>query len=228
MENGKTINDIETSVENLPVILENRFDELSILKQEIDDATNNAKLTQASAQKAKDEKPGWFNKQRLISNAQENIASIAENQVQNAEINNKIIKYQQKQAETMRFLLGLGVSNLANTRVVIKFLKEKLSETGDKKLDEIEEKEILDVIKQLKAQEDIFEKQERTREKIKKHDAEIAKIADTCIECGLKNKYLERDVSKLKKKNSILLVVSIISLILATISIVLSFILFVR
>ena len=58
----------------------------------------------------------------------------------------------------MKFLLGLGVTNLATNRAVVKQLKDRLASAQDGSIDEYEEKEILSVLRQLKAQEDMLEK----------------------------------------------------------------------
>ncbi len=189
---------------DVPLILHEKFQELNSIKQEIALIRRNAEETQNSAQKAKQEKAGLFNKQRVITNVQDVVASLADNQVETAEINNRILIYQQKQTETMKFLLGLGVSNLANNRAVIKFLKQKLDDGVGKDFSEIEEEEILSIIKQLKAQEDILERQNQISDKVKKHDREIVKQQDKDIEHDERIGNVRKELVIIKKRNAVL------------------------
>ena len=87
-----------------------------------------------------------------------------------------ILIYQQKTAEIMKFLLGLGVTNLATNRAVVKQLKDRLASAQGGSIDEYEEKEILSVLRQLKAQEDILEKQARMGERFNELNDKICKI----------------------------------------------------
>ena len=67
-------------------------------------------------------------------------------------------EYQKKLGEITKYLFGLGVTNIAMNRSVVRELELKLQGASAEELDEFARRELLGVVKQLKAQEDIMKK----------------------------------------------------------------------
>ena len=102
---------------------------------------------------------GLFQKEEAIEALQSATVQISEAKTASAEASNVSFEYQKKLGEMTRFLFGLGVSNIAMNRSVIRELELRLKGASVEELDALAQQELLGVIKQLKAQEDIMKKQ---------------------------------------------------------------------
>jgi chromosome segregation ATPase len=83
------------------------------------------------------------------------------------------LEYQEKITQITQYLFGLGVSNIAANRSVVRQLELKLKGASKEELSELARQELLNVVKQLKAQEDIMEKQSKLSSKVHDHDKRI-------------------------------------------------------
>ena len=79
----------------------------------------------------------------------------------------------------MRYLLMLGASNIAMSRIVITELEAKLKQATKEQLSENARVELINVIKLLREQESAFSKQDRLSEQIKIHSSDIEDIRRT-------------------------------------------------
>lgn len=98
-------------------------------------------------------------------------------------------KNQEALAKVSKYLFTLGCSSIATSRIVVKQLEIELSGASPDKLSDFAKSELYSVIRQLKAQEDIFEKLEHLKEneksilkKIEKHSSEIQQILYGLVE----------------------------------------------
>lgn len=176
MEKDEKLDILNIPESEVPAVINEKFGQLAEIKNEVQYLQSSSIEIKNNAVVAKNKKVGLFNKKNVIKDLQTLTVDISNNQVANAEITNKILIYQQKTAEIMKFLLSLGVTNLATNRAVVKQLKDRLASAQDGSIDEYEEKEILSVLRQLKAQEDILEKQERMGERFNELNDKICKI----------------------------------------------------
>lgn len=176
MEKEEKLDILNIPESEVPAVINEKFGQLAEIKNEVQYLQSSSIEIKNNAVVAKNKKVGLFNKKNVIKDLQTLTVDISNNQVANAEITNKILIYQQKTAEIMKFLLGLGVTNLATNRAVVKQLKDRLASAQDGSVDEYEEKEILSVLRQLKAQEDILEKQARMGERFNELNDKICKI----------------------------------------------------
>ena len=176
MEKDEKLDILNIPESEVPAVINEKFGQLAEIKNEVQYLQSSSIEIKNNAVVAKNKKVGLFNKKNVIKDLQTLTVDISNNQVANAEITNKILIYQQKTAEIMKFLLGLGVTNLATNRAVVKQLKDRLASAQDGSVDEYEEKEILSVLRQLKAQEDILEKQARMGERFNELNDKICKI----------------------------------------------------
>lgn len=176
MEKEEKLDILNIPESEVPAVINEKFGQLAEIKNEVQYLQSSSIEIKTNAVVAKNKKVGLFNKKNVIKDLQTLTVDISNNQVANAEITNKILIYQQKTTEIMKFLLGLGVTNLATNRAVVKQLKDRLASAQGGSIDEYEEKEILSVLRQLKAQEDILEKQERMGERFNELNDKICKI----------------------------------------------------
>ena len=79
----------------------------------------------------------------------------------------------------MRYLLMLGASNIAISRIVITELEAKLKQAAKEQLSANAREELINVIKLLREQESAFSKQDRLSEQIKIHSSDIEDIRRT-------------------------------------------------
>lgn len=79
----------------------------------------------------------------------------------------------------MRYLLMLGASNIAMSRIVITELEAKLKQAAKEQLSANAREELINVIKLLREQESAFSKQDRLSEQIKIHSSDIEDIRRT-------------------------------------------------
>ena len=219
MEKDEKLDILNMPESEVPAVINEKFDQLAEIKNEIQDLQSSSIEIKNNALIVKNKKVGIFNKKNAIKDLQTLTVDISNNQVANAEITNKILMYQQKIAETMKFLLGLGVTNLATNRAVVKQLKDRLESAQDGSIDEYEEKEILSVLRQLKAQEDMLEKQKRIGEKINELKEKTCKIEKENISL---TESLNIANYKIKKLNKLIIILIAVTGIIAIASLIIS------
>lgn len=157
----------------VPSIVQSEFTELGKLKENLALATRKAQDAHQSAERAKSKSAGLFQKREAIELLQSATADLADAQVSAAEAQELSFKYQEKLAQITKYLFGLGVSNIAVNRMVVRELELKLRGASQEELDDLTRKEVAGVIKQLKAQEDIMKKQAFLSDKVKRHEEQL-------------------------------------------------------
>lgn len=161
------------SVERLPIIISKQVDELNKLDKQIQLAESKARSAKHSATEAKKKSAGIFKKKSAIealqsSNYDTSVAAVSLSEAQ------KIgFEFQTKLAEITKYLFALGVGNIAQNRVVIRELEHKLQGASANQLSVLARKEMLTVVMQLKAQEDMFSRHERLANKVRAHDDQL-------------------------------------------------------
>ena len=163
-------NEEKTEVTQVPAIVQERFGFLKKLKDQVDEAMDKAGQAQDSANNAKDKRVGVFKKKDAIESLQSAAGDLAAAQISSASAQKALFEYQQKVGEVMKYLLALGVSNIAMNRSLVKELELRLKEASKEELDDIARNEIIDLIKQLKAHEDFMNKHESLSQIVQKHD----------------------------------------------------------
>lgn len=207
--------DSKNELMTIPSELSKRYEEIDKMKEEVDESKRKAELAKENADKTKEKKVTLFNKGEQIRDIKENLTEIASNQADFATFIQKIVTIQAKQSETMRFTLWLGLSNLASNRATVRFLKERLEKGEGKKLSELEKEEILSTIKLLKDQEDIFIKQQQSTARIKENTQKISKLENDISS-------LNNNLNKSKRRNTYLIILTIISLLIGLSGLVVS------
>ncbi len=158
MNNGT----VEFDEKILPTILHGKLAKLDELNQQIKKAITAANKAKSSADRAKQQSAGWLKKKAAIEELQAAGIDLAEAIQSSAEAQKVSFELQTKLAEITKYLFGLGVSNIAANRIVVRELEFKLKGASKEKLSELAHHELLMVVKQLKDQQDILIKQENT------------------------------------------------------------------
>ena len=153
------VQDINES--QVPRLIQKQFSQLKVLKQNVDLATKKAESAQESAKSAKSKSAGLFQKKEAIESLQDAAVDLADAQISQAEAQELSYEYQQKLGEITKYLFGMGVTNIAVNRSVVRELEMRLKGASEEEIDELARQEIIGVLKQLKAQEDIMKKLEQ-------------------------------------------------------------------
>mgnify|MGYP005940868477 CR=1 FL=1 len=210
------------SSDQVPNLINEQFTKLEVVKNNVERATSKARKAQQRAEEAKNISPGLFHRKEAIEELQTVTEEIADAQIASAEAQEVSFEYQQKLGKITKYLFSLGVSNIATNRSVVRQLQLKLRDASEKDLDELARQEIIGVVKQLKAQEDIMIKQSAMSDIVKRHDKRLnagdAKDKEQDEEIGrqaekIKNLFednqsikqrctvQEEDIKKLQEKN---------------------------
>lgn len=111
--------------------------------------------------------------------------------------------------DATKYLFGLGVANIATTRVVIDTITSGLKDASKQKISQRAKESLLGVVQQLKAQEDLFNKIEKLSNKCKLLEKEIQTLKGTenaqsneLSLTGLTRKMLENHNALLKQIGS--------------------------
>ena len=151
----------------LPEIISGQVILLNNLDRKVKDANKRAEAAKSSADLAAGKSAGLFKKKAAIEAIQLAQTEIAQAIVSGVEAQKVAFEFQTKLAHITKYLFGLGVTNLALNRSVVRELKLKLEGASAEDLSDLAKQEILNVIGQLKAQEDLLQKQEELDKKIK-------------------------------------------------------------
>ncbi len=165
------------SLEELPSVLSTQFDKLDILETNVQKAVNMALEAKEKAENAH-VKIGLFDysKKEAINLLQSASQGLAEGLMTATEAQKVSFEYQTKLTEITKFLFGLGVSNIAMNRSVVRELELKLKGASEEEISDLARQELKNVIMQLKAQEDIMNKQAKLTDKVKKHQDQLVSI----------------------------------------------------
>lgn len=111
--------------------------------------------------------------------------------------------------DATKYLFGLGVANIATTRVVIDTITSGLKDASKQKISQRAKESLLGVVQQLKAQEDLFNKIEKLSNKCKLLEKEIQTLKGTenaqsneLSLTGVTRKILENHNALLKQINT--------------------------
>ena len=164
---------INVDEKQIPAIVQEQFGELRRYKSSVDLSTKKAGTALKSAKNAKRMSARLGHKKAAIESLQDAVVDNADALGSFADAQEVSFEYQQKLGEICKYLFGMGVSNIAANRSVIRELEMKLSGASQEELDELARQEIYGVIRQLKAQEDIMQKQNFLTDEVRKHDKRL-------------------------------------------------------
>ena len=229
MEEKKDFFSISTVDEkDVPEIIQGQFSRMNDLRNNLIAAKEKAELAGIQAQNAKDMKTGLFRMKGTIESIQETQMALADATIKNTEALEKSFEYQKALAEITKYLFNLGVTNITMNRCVVAELEMRLNQASEEEIDEMAREELKNVIRQLKAQEDIAKKQMDLSIIIKKHeeninninenlDKEINEIKNDIFLINENNKKINNEIKGLSKLNRIILIGAGIGIIAAII-----------
>lgn len=156
------IENVDISEESLPEAVSVQFQAISEIDKRIREAERNCATAKEIADKMVLAKA--LNQKDAINTTQDAVRSIADAQTALSDAQKILFENQQKMANGMRYLLMLGASNIAMSRIVITELEAKLKQATKEQLSENAREELINVIKLLREQESAFSRQDRLSE----------------------------------------------------------------
>ena len=115
-------------------------------------------------------------KKKAIESLQTASVELAKAVQSSARAQNAAFDFQTRLAEVTKYLFSLGVSTVAANRLVVRELEARLRGASEEELSELARQEILAVVKQLKEQEDLLNRQEELRKRQERHDIKITNL----------------------------------------------------
>jgi DNA repair exonuclease SbcCD ATPase subunit len=158
---------------DLPSVLQGQVETLNELSKSLEKALRAADKATNSAKNAKNKSAGLFKNKAAIEELQSAGVDVADAIASAAEAQKISFEFQTKLAEISKYLIALGCINIVNNKTVIRQLESKLKNASKEELSELARQELMNVIRQLKAQEDILSKQEAHAEIAKEHDKKL-------------------------------------------------------
>lgn len=153
----------------LPALIHEQVDKLNELDVSIKHALESAESARESAIEAERKSAGFGKKRVAIEELQTAGLDLAKAVQSGAEAQKISFEFQTKLAEISKYLFGLGVSNIASNRFVVRELELKLKDASEEEISELARQELMLVVKQLKEQEDILIKLENLSKTLKGH-----------------------------------------------------------
>ncbi len=220
---------------DVPALIHKQFSILSEYISNLEIARKKADEVNRKAVESQEKGVHIFKMKNSIEDLQANQVALSESNRINMDLQEKSLLFQKKLTEIMQYFLGLGVANITMNRCVVKELMMRLDKASEEEIDDMTRKEILNVVKQLKAQEDIYNKTMEITQRVKEHNNKIINLENEAVmnneriiqqqeENTELKKVLESYENKQQKQNKLLIifgVIAAISLIIGIISIIL-------
>lgn len=160
-----------------PELIQEQIGKLKELDESVKTAIANAEKAADKASEVSKKSAGWSwsgeKKKVAIEELQQSGLDLAQ-ALQSGALAQKIsFELQTRLAEVTKYLFTLGVSNIAANRAVVRELELRLHGASEEEISELARQELTSVIRQLKEQEDLLRKQEKTNEELKEHEQKI-------------------------------------------------------
>lgn len=203
---------VTVNSDQFPHIITKQINKLNELAEKQKNAQACAEVAKKSADNAKKNSVGWFNKGEIIEGLQSAGVDLADAVLSSTEAQKVSFEFQTQLAEISKYLFSLSAGSMAANRALLRELQLRLQNASEQEISELAKKELLIVVQQLKAQEDILSKQEKITFKQQQLATEINllkdKIALNESEQSTKLQALQRaidaDVQELKNYHQIL------------------------
>lgn len=206
-ENITILDVAQVNEKQLPAIISTQFNKLTELEDNVQKAVNMAVTAKEKAEGAK-MSAGLFKKKAAIEALQVAANGSADALITVAEAQKLSFEYLTKLTEITKYLFGLGVSNIAMNRSVVRELELRLKGASEEDISDLAQQELKNVILQLKAQEDMMQKQEFLTGKVKEQAGqlkEIDKQLDDIEEADEKqDELIEQGIEKDKVQDKVL------------------------
>ena len=160
----------------LPAVINEQFEILEKVRKNVGEASNADEVAVKSANASANRKTKLVFNKAAIESLQSTSVDLANAQIKAAEAQEVSFEYQQALANMSKFLFGLGVSNIVANRSVVRELTMRLKGASQEELDDLARQELVGVINQLKAQEDIMKKQQTLKTQVKGHELRLGDL----------------------------------------------------
>ena len=184
---------------SLPSVISKQFSKIAVLEEKVKEAKISAKNAKEKAESASEMSAGIGHKREAIEALQDVTVEIAKSEGDIIDAMNVSFEYQQQLGQITQYLFMLGVSNIAATRTVVQQLRLELQKAPKEKLSDLAKNEIMAVIKQLEAQEDMAAKQEKQAEALKKQKELISEGIEKDISQDAQISTNAQDIDKLER-----------------------------
>jgi len=191
---------------DLPNIIASQFNTIEEMEKKVSDSLQKADKAKKSAADAKNISAGHIFNKDLLEQLQQSTINLADAQTSIADVQNVVLDYQKQLATITKYLFGLGASNIALNRTIVREIVSRLEGANGAAhivLSDLAKQELYNVVSQLKAQEDITQRTERleskARDELKKNeeqDAQLQKQAEKDTELGVQ---LQKQAEKSEK-----------------------------
>lgn len=158
------LENFDISDDQLPRVIEEQFQGIVSIDEQITLAYQNCeKAKEVATQQIRAKR---LNSTEAINSTQDAVRLLAEAQTTLSNAQKILFEHQKRMSDSMRYLLLLGASNVAMSRMVVIELEKKLSQAQHEKLSNQTKQELIGIIKLLREQESAFSKQDRMSEQI--------------------------------------------------------------
>ncbi|MGN0443996.1 MAG: hypothetical protein ACI4F5_05200 [Acutalibacteraceae bacterium] len=187
----------EVTVENpdisfLPKRITDTVKKIAELSEKVEAAERAADAAMKKVDIASHRKTGFFRNSKTIESLQDSQEELAKAQQAAADAQRVTFEFITQLAETTKYLFSLGVTSIATNRTVVRELQLKLEGASKGELNELARQELMGVISDLKAREDMMSKTDNNTKNIKELHKDI---------CNIKTDMgsLENDVDEMEK-----------------------------
>lgn len=181
MENNNYLPTLNIKPNDLPSIISKTVNDLTTIDNKLKQSETKAQKATASAKIAQSKSAGISlfgqKKKEAIEALQVAVSDQADALYDSIEANREQFENQKQMIQSIQYLFGLGVANMAANRSVVRELEMKLRNASKEELSELAKKEIEGVIMQLRAQEDMWNRMEKHDSILREHKADIDKTA---------------------------------------------------
>lgn len=165
--------------EDIPFFIGKSFEMIESLEKQNNKAIKAVKKAEKGADSAKEKSAGFGKKKVAIEALQDAGVDAAEALIDVVEAKKLSFGLHGQMAGITKHLFALGTVSLAINRSVVRELEAKLTGASVEKLSDLAKAEVISVVRQLKAQEDMMSKQKNMGASLKKHNGVITKLAET-------------------------------------------------
>ncbi len=190
----------------VPELIQSQFTIMGDLKKEIERASN--KAFEAKEAVINEVDASSLSKKAAIESLQSATLDLANAQESAMNAQKLQFDYQQKLADITKFLFRLGLTNIAMNRVVVEELEYKLRNASQEEIDDLARAEIENLLKRLKMQQDIDQKQTELTKLLKEqadiNDSQIEEIKEQAAKDEEHDKRIDELYSIIAKQDQVI------------------------
>lgn len=189
----------------LPNVIQEQVGKLKELDEGVKRAIDAATKAEQRAKTAGNQSAGWDitgrKKKVAIEELQSAGIELADAVQLGARAQKLSFELQTRLGDVTKYLFTLGTNSLAANRIVLRELELRLSGASEIEIGELARQELESLVRQLKDQEDLLAKQEKSVKILKEHDQKIVHLLGWTDEFGMQPKELMGKVNNLTKSS---------------------------